>query len=103
MIPVAAKKQLSPSHQIVGGQDRLQVVAGVDGGLALVGVAGPQASLDLAAHRLEGGGSDDPLRRPPHADQQVHPGIGPGGGDGAGHVPVGDQPDPGPGARAPRR
>ena len=95
-MPVAAKKQLSP-HQVVGGQHRVEVVARVDGGLALVVVAGPQPALQLAAHALEGGGGDDALGRAADAEQDVGAGLGPRGGDGAGHVAVGDEPDAGAG------
>ena len=102
-MPVAAKKQLSPPDQVVGAEHPVEVVAGVEGGLALVVVAGPQAALELAAHALEGGGGDDALGRAADAEQDVGARVGPGGGDGAGHVAVGDEPDAGARWPGPRR
>ena len=100
---VAAKKQLSPLHQVLGGEHGLEVVPGRHSGLPLVVVAGPQPALDLAAHALEGGGRDHPLGRAADAVEDVDARVGPGGRDGTGHVAVGDQLDAGAAARAPLR
>src|SRR5664280_1886617 len=96
--PGGGEEAVVAADQVVGVEDRIEVVAEVEGGPALLFVTGPQAALDLAAHRLEGGGGDDPLGGPPDPRQEVNPGVGPGRGDGSGHVTVGDEPDAGPGA-----
>ena len=57
-----------------------------------------QPALDLAAHRLEGRRRNDAFGGAAHPHQQIDAGVGPRGGDGAGHVAVGDEPDPRPGA-----
>src|SRR5581483_1215208 len=83
--------------EIVGGEDLLEVVALVDGGLALLVVPGPQPALHLAAHALQGGGGDDAFGRAADAEEDVGARLRPRRGDGAGDVAVGDQPDAGPG------
>src|SRR5207237_181621 len=55
----------------VGGQHLFQVVALVDGGLPLLVVAGPEPTLDLTAHALEGGGGDDALGGAADAEEGV--------------------------------
>src|SRR5207342_2228447 len=47
--------------EVVGGEHAVEVVAGVDGGLALAVVTGPEAAEQLPAHRLEGGGGEHAL------------------------------------------
>ena len=84
-------------HEVVGAQHLVEVVAGVEGGVALVVVAGPEPALELAAHALEGGGGDDALGRAADAEEDVGARVGQGGGDGAGHVAVGDEADAGAG------
>ena len=66
-------------------------------GGALLVVAGPEAALDGAAHALERRGGDDALGRAADAEQDVGAGVGPGGGDAAGDVAVGDEADAGAG------
>src|SRR5664280_1741090 len=80
--PGGGEEAVVAADQVVGVEDRIEVVAEIEGGPALNIVAGPEAALDLPTHRLEGGGRDDPLGCPPDAHQEVHPGVGPGGGDG---------------------
>ena len=83
--------------QVVDVQDLLQVVAGVEGGLALVVVAWPQPAVHGPVEALEGAGGDHRLGRAADPDQHVDPGALAGGHDGPGDVAVGDQLDPGPG------
>ena len=96
-MPVATKKQFSPRDEVVGGQHRVEVVAGVDGPLALVVVGGAEPALDDAAEALDRAGGDDALGGAADAEQQVDAGVGPGRHDGAGDVAVGDEPQPGAG------
>jgi hypothetical protein len=49
-----------------------QVVAGLDGGRALLVVARPQASQQLAADALDRGRRDHALGRPPDSPQEIH-------------------------------
>jgi len=83
--------------QIIGRQHGIQFVAGGDGGGPLVVVAGIQATLNLAAHALERRRGQHALWRSANAEQDVGARPGPAGGDGAGHVAVGDQADAGAG------
>ena len=86
--------------EVVEREDLVEVVAGVEGPLALVVVAGPEAALDGAAEGLEGAGGDDAFGRAADAEEDVGSRLGPGGGDGAGDVAVGNEPDPGAGLPA---
>ena len=97
VMPVAAKKQLSPATRSSVLSTFVEVVAGGHGRVALLVVAGPQPALQLAAHALEGGRGDDALGRAADAEEDVGAGVGPGGRDGAGDVAVGDQADAGAG------
>src|SRR6478609_2971821 len=73
--------------QVVGGQDAVEVVAGVEGLLALLVVLGPEPALDDAAGALDGARGDDALRRAADAEQQVDAGVGTGRHDGTRDVP----------------
>ena len=95
--PGGGEEAVVALDQIVGHQDGLEVVAGVDGGGSLIVVAGIEPSLDLPAHALEGGRSQDTLGSAADTEEDVGAGARPPGGDGAGHVPVGDEPDAGTG------
>ncbi len=95
-MPGGGEEAVVPLYQVVGAQHPLEVVAECLGRQPLLVVAGEQATLQLAFHALQGGRSDDPFGRAADPEQDVGTGLGPGGGDGARHVPVGDQPDPGP-------
>src|SRR5699024_1808616 len=82
-------------HEVVGGEDLRQVVAGVDGLLTLGVVLWPQLPQDLATHALHGGGGDDTLRGATDTHHDVH-GVGGvvlGSGDRTGDVAVTDQSD----------
>ena len=46
--PGGGEEAVVPAHQVVGGEHRVEVVAGLDGRRRSLVVAGPQASLDLA-------------------------------------------------------
>src|SRR6185437_12068524 len=83
--------------EVIGGQERVKLVAGVDGGIPLGIVARVELALDLGAHALERGGGDDTFGRPADAEEDVDAGTGPARGDGAGHVTVGDEADAHPG------
>src|SRR5215204_2483654 len=83
--------------QVVDGEHLVEVVAGVEGGPALVVVAGPEAAVHGAVEALEGAGGDHRLGGAADADQHVDTGALAGGHDGPGDVAVGDQLDPGPG------
>src|SRR5438067_3729623 len=56
-------------HEIVGVEHPVEVVTGVDGGLALIVVARPQASLDLAAHAFHRCCRDHAFGRTSDAEQ----------------------------------
>jgi hypothetical protein len=81
------------AHEIVGGEDGVEVVTRLDGCGAFLVVAGPQPALQLSAHALEGGGGDHAFGRASDAEQDVGARVGPRGGDGTGHVAVGDEAD----------
>src|SRR5664279_5079912 len=85
------------THEIIRGQHAGQVVPGVEGALALLVVTGPQPALDDAAQALHRTGRDDAFRGATDAEQQVHAGTLAGRHDGARHVPVADEFDPGTG------
>jgi hypothetical protein len=78
-------------YQVVGAEHLFEVVAGVDRELAFLLVARPEPALQLAAHALERGGGDDAFGSAADAEEDVGPGVGPRGGDGARHVAVGDE------------
>src|SRR3954449_11751366 len=52
------------ADQVVRGEDALEVVAGVAGGLRLLLIAGPEPALELTAEALDPRRGEDPLRRP---------------------------------------
>src|ERR671911_469565 len=85
------EEHVVPPDQVVDGQDLVEVVAGVEGGPALVLVAGPQAAVHGAAEALEGAGGDHALWGAADADGHVDPGLLPGGHDGPGGVPADSQ------------
>src|SRR4029453_3870745 len=91
------EEDVVPPDQVVDVQHLVQVVAGVEGGPALVVVAGPQAAVHGAVEALEGAGGDHRLGGAADADQHVDAGALAGGHDRPGDVAVGDQLDPGPG------
>src|SRR5207249_3599598 len=76
---------------IVGQEDAVEVVTGIDSCLALFVVAGPELGLHLAVHAFEGGGGDDAFGGTADAEEDVDVEVGPGGGDGPQHVTVGDE------------
>ncbi len=92
--PVAAKKTLSPRTRSSMRQDLVEVVAGVQGGPALVVVAGPEPAVDGAAQALERAGGDHALGGAADPDEQVDAGLRPGGHDRAGDVAVEQELDP---------
>ncbi len=97
--PVAQKKTFSPrtSSLIVSTWPR-SCPASMRF-LPLLIVAGPQPPLQLAANALQCAGRDDALRGSADADQQVHPGVFPGGGNSASHVAIRDEFDERPASR----
>ena len=97
MTPVAEKKTFSPETRSSVMQHPVEVVAGVDGLLALGVVGGGQHGLDGAAHAADGRGGDDALGGAADAGQHVGAGVGAARRDGAGDVAVGDEPDAGAG------
>src|SRR5919106_5634428 len=87
--------------QVVDGEDLVEVVAGVQGGPALLVVAGPQPAEHRPVQALEGAGGDDALGGAADADGDVHAGVVAGGHDGPGDVAVEQELDPGPGGPDP--
>ena len=77
--------------QLVRGQHRVEVEAGVEGLLLLGVVGGGQAALDDAAGGLDRARGDDALGGAADAHHHVHAGVRAGGGDGAGDVAVQDE------------
>src|SRR5689334_16305976 len=71
--------------EVVGGEDLVEVVAGVEGSRALLIVARPEAAEQLPAHRLQGGGGDHALGRaadpPEQVDRRAFADREQGGGD----------------------
>ncbi len=94
MTPVAQKKTFSPDTRSSVLEHPIKVVAAVDGLLAFLIVLGGQLCLDRPAHAADRRGGDDALRCAADSGQQVGAGIRPARRDRAGHVTVGDQPDP---------
>ena len=74
MMPVATKKQLSVGDEILGGQNLVVVVAGVEGTLPLVVVRGPETTLDHAAEDLIDAGRDDAFGGAPDDEEEVDSG-----------------------------
>ena len=83
--------------QVVGGEHPVEVVPGVERLAPLGVVLGRELAQDHAAEALERAGRDDALRGAADAEHQVDAGVRAGRHDRAGHVPVGDQVDPGAG------
>jgi len=75
VIPVAAKNTSSEDTRVVGGEHAVQVVPGVQGTAALVGVPRRELALDDPAQALERAGGDDRLGRAADAEQQVDAGA----------------------------
>ena len=94
MMPGGGEEAVVPLDQVVGRQHGVERVAGLDGGRALLLVAGVEPALDLGAHALERGGGQDALGRAADAEEDVGARAGPAGGDRPGHVAVGDEADP---------
>ena len=92
-----AEEDVVAAHEVVGVQDAVEVVAGIDGLPALGVVLRPQPSLQLAADALQRAGRDDALRRAADAEQHVDAGGQAGRGDRARDVAVGDEADAGAG------
>ena len=84
-------------HEVVGGEDAVEVVPGVEGLLPLLVVLGPQPALDDPAHALDRARRDDALGSAADADEEVDAGRLAGGGDRARDVAVGDEADAGAG------
>src|SRR5699024_5768913 len=59
-------------------------------------VLGPEFRLEFATEALHRTRCDDSLRSAPDTEQHVDTGRAAGSGDGARHIAVGDEPDPGP-------
>ena len=95
--PGGAEEDVLAGHQVLGGQNLVQVVAGIDGLLAFGVVGRRELGLDRAAHAADRRRGDDALRCAADAGEQVGARVRPARGDGARHVAVGDQPDPGAG------
>ena len=64
------------ADEVVLVQLAVEVVAGVERGLALVVVARPEAADEAAADRLDRGGGDDALGRAADPPQQRRPASG---------------------------
>src|SRR5690606_36321772 len=82
-------------HQVVGGHDPIEILAGLHGESPLLLVAGPQTALDLAAHALQRRGGDDGLGGATDAEHHVDLLVVLGGGDGGGDVTVPEDGDSG--------
>src|SRR3954447_6591417 len=83
------------ADEVVGAEHAGKVVTGRDSALAFGVVLGPQLALDDATDALDRAGRDDALRRAADAEQQIDAGVVARGHDGAGHVTVADELDPG--------
>jgi hypothetical protein len=70
-------------------------VARVERAAAFGVVPGRELAQNDPAEALQRARGDDALRRSPDAEHQIDPGALAGGHDGAGHVAVGNQVDPG--------
>src|SRR5699024_5031858 len=82
--------------QVVGVQDTVQVVPGLDRVLPLGLVLGPQLALDGTVQTLHRTRGDDALRGTADPQQQIHTGSRTRRHDGTGHITVLDELDPGP-------
>ena len=76
-------------------EDFIEVVAGVDRGLALGVVARPEPAEQLPAEALDRRRREHALRRPADPPEQVDSGLRGNGEQRRGDVAVADQPDPG--------
>src|SRR5699024_3085993 len=94
--PRRAEEHVVPTDQIVGGQYAIDVVSRRDDLLPLGVVLGPELRLEFTAEALHRARRDDSLRSATDAEQHVHAGRAAGGGDGAGHIAIGDEPDTSP-------
>ena len=83
-------------HQIVAGQDPLQVQALLDAVVAFFIAERGHPSQDRAAESLDRTGPDQALGRAPHAHHRVDRRPRVGRQEGAAHVPALAQVDPGP-------
>ena len=72
-----------PLDEVVGRQHGVERVPGLEGGGPLLLVARVEPALEFRAHALERRGGDHALGRAPDAEEDVGPGAGPTGGDGA--------------------
>ena len=95
--PGRREEHVVGGDQVVGGEHAVQVVARIQRTAAFGVVPRRELAEDDPAQALQRARGDDALRRPPDAQHQVDPGAVPRGHDGAGHIAVGDQVDPGAG------
>ena len=91
MTPVAATNTLSLRHEVVGRQDAVEVVAGIDERLALLVRARPELRLDPAAHALQRAGGDHAFGRAADAVEHVDAGLRTRGRDRGRDVAVANQ------------
>src|SRR6478752_3863121 len=96
--PGGAEERVVALNEVVDREHPPEVVARVEGLALLVLVLRPQPPLHRAAHALQRGGRDDPLRGAADAVEQVDGGVGAGRGDRARDVAVADELDAGAGA-----
>src|SRR5699024_6827694 len=94
--PRRAEEHVVATDQIVGGQYAIDIVSGRDDLLPFSVVLGPEFRLEFATEALHRTRCDDSLRSAPDTEQHVDTGRAAGSGDGARHIAVGDEPDPGP-------
>ena len=86
-------------HEVVGREDGVEVVAGARAPLRSSSLRGHSRPWISPPMHFSAAGGDDAFGRAADAEQHVGAGCGRAGGDRAGDVAVGDQPDAGPAAR----
>ena len=69
------------SNQVAVREHTIEVVPRRNGGSTLLGVTGPEATLDLTTESLEGGGGNDAFWRSADTEENVGATGGPGRGD----------------------
>ena len=82
---------ITVADEVADVVDHVEVVTGVEGGLAFVVVAGPEHALDLTAERFERGGGEDGFRRAADAHEHVDAAVLERGRDAGVDVAGGDQ------------
>src|SRR5690242_8484569 len=90
-----AEEHVVAGDEVVLREHPVEVVAGVERGLALGVVARVQSTEDLAPDALERGGGDDALGGAADAEEDVGAAARGGDGDRAGDVAIGDELDAG--------